>query len=67
MKVEIYGQSVELPDPEGGHVLDVLVIARSVRPSEEGLEDEILIGATKNTTTVIQHGMIAETNLIISS
>ena len=61
MKIEIYGHDIELTDPEGEIVTDVIVLARSVRNTDDGrIEDSLLASTTWTTTGMIQRGMLGD-------
>ena len=59
--MNIYGQEIELTDPDGDYVTDVIVLARTVHHDSSGrLQDRILISRTADTTGMIQRGMLLE-------
>src|SRR5699024_334117 len=59
-RTQIYGLDLDLYNPEGGgFVSDVVVIARSVYPGEDGKNnDSLLMSSTDVTTGLIQEAMI---------
>ena len=61
-RTQIYGLDLDLYNPEGGgFVSDVVVIARSVYPGEDGKNhDSLLLSSTDVTTGLIQEAMIGK-------
>ena len=60
--LNLYGHELDLVELEDDEIpTDVIVIARTVRHTEDGrLEDAISISTTRMTTGLIQRGMIHE-------
>lgn len=58
--MNIYGHEMDLEEAEPGEVVvDVMVIARTLRYDDEGHgEDAVLISTTRQTTGMIQAGML---------
>jgi len=67
MKLTIYGHDMDLEDPdEDGYVTDVVVVARVVRPADDGrIEDMAMLSTTGQTTWMIQVGMLVAANDIV--
>lgn len=59
MNTTIYGHEIELEAAEPDEmVVDVIVIARVLRPTDDGrMEDALCISTTKTTTAIVQMGM----------
>lgn len=61
MSASIYGQELELTEVEAGEmVMDIIILARVLRPTDDGrMEDALLVSTTKTTTGIVQMGMAA--------
>lgn len=59
MSASIYGQELELTEVEAGEmVMDIIILARVLRPTDDGrMEDALLVSSTKTTTGIVQMGM----------
>ena len=60
--VTIYGHEIELYDPEGGIVTDVIIISRAVYPGtdKEKTKDGFGIMTSDNTTGAVVTGMLTQ-------
>ena len=61
MSASIYGQEIDLAEIESGEmVMDVIVLARVLRPTEDGgMEDALCVSTTMTTTGIVQMGIAA--------
>lgn len=55
---EIYGHTLDLPEPDEGIVVDVMVLARVVRYEDDQAFDDLLVGCTPQTGGIVQLGMV---------
>lgn len=59
--MNIYGNHINLETPDDDAIIvDVVVIARSLRTSKDGrMEDAVLVSSTDSTTGIIFDGMLS--------
>lgn len=59
--MNIYGNQIDLEQPDDNEIIvDVVVIARSLRHGKDGrLEDSVLVSSTDSTTGIIFDGMLS--------
>ena len=59
--MNIYGNEITLAEPDSdGMVVDVIVIARTLRQGKDGhMEDAVLVSSTDSTTGIIFDGMMS--------
>lgn len=66
LKAEVYGIDMELPVPVRGHVTDVVVIARSVWFTPDGMgQDSLLMAVAPTTTNMVRRAMVSTANEFI--
>lgn len=59
--MNIYGNHIELERPDDDAIIvDVIVIARSLRYGKDGrMEDAVLVSSTDSTTGIVFEGMLS--------
>lgn len=59
--MNIYGNHIDLEAPDDNAIIvDVVVIARSLRQGKDGrMEDAVLVSSTDSTTGIIFDGMLS--------
>lgn len=57
--ISVYGQEIELTEPDGGYVTDVIILARVIKHGDDGkMYDQLMVSATETTTGMIFDGMV---------